>query len=163
MAILDVLVYPDPRLREETTDVDDFGPELRRLIADMRETMLAAHGVGLAAPQVGVPKRIAVIEWEGHRFAIVNPEIVEQSGTARKDEGCLSFPGIYEDVERPDHVRVKYRDEDGAEQETDADGFLARIFAHEIDHLSGRLLIDNISPLKRTFLKKKMERRAKSQ
>lgn len=161
MAILDVLVYPDPKLREETVRVETFDADLRRLISDMRETMYAAKGVGLAAPQVGVNKRVAVIEWEDARFALVNPVIVEQEGEERRDEGCLSFPGIYEDVTRPTKVRAIYQDEEGVEHDVTVEGFLARIFSHEIDHLDQRLLIDNLSPMKRAFLKKKMGRKAK--
>lgn len=162
MSILDVKVYPDPVLRETSQDVDLFDDELRRLIADMRETMLASNGVGLAAPQVGVLKKIAVIEWEKERHALINPKIIEAEGTNRRDEGCLSFPGVYEDVERPERVRVAYQDEHGEHREIEAEGFLARIFAHEIDHLGGKLLIDQLSPLKRTFIRKKMARKAKT-
>lgn len=163
MAILDVLVYPDPRLRCETEPVEVFGKELKKLISDMRETMCAHNGVGLAAPQVGLPLKLVVIEWEGERCALANPRILEMSGSEKKDEGCLSFPGVFEQIERPTSVRVAYQDEDGAEVERTIEGFPARIFAHEIDHLNNTLLIDRISPLKRAFLKKKMTRKANKQ
>lgn len=161
MAILDVLVFPDPALRAETEEVVKFDGQLKKLITDMQETMIASKGVGLAAPQVGVPKKIIVIEWENESFVLINPKIIEQSGSDIRDEGCLSFPGIFENVERPTKVKVVYKDVEGKVCEHEAEDFLARIFAHEIDHLEKKLLIDHLSSLKKTFLRKKMERRAK--
>jgi len=163
MAILDILNYPDPVLRAKTEPVTEFDAKLKRLIADMWETMYFANGVGLAAPQVGVPARIIVLEWEEHKYVLINPEILEEEGCERCEEGCLSFPGIFEEVDRPTKIRVRYRDEDGAEHDEVKEGFLARVFAHEIDHLRGKLLIDYLSPLKRAFLKKKMARKAKAE
>lgn len=162
MAILKVLTFPNTSLRAETQPVTVFDDKLKRLASDMRETMLAHKGVGLAAPQIGIDKKLIVVEWEEHRFTMANPEIIAQEGSVSADEGCLSFPGIYESVSRPSIVTVSYQDENGEPREITGEGFLARIFAHEIDHLGGRLLIDNLSPLKRTFLRKKMERRARS-
>jgi peptide deformylase len=162
MAVLEVLVYPNPALRQETVSVERFDGKFKKLISDMRETMYAANGIGLAAPQVGIPQKIVVIDWNGSGYVLVNPRITEQEGEDRREEGCLSFPGIYEDVTRPEKIRVVYQDENGDERDEVIEGFLARVFAHEIDHLESKLMIDRLSPLKRTFLRKKMERRAKS-
>lgn len=161
MAILDILIYPDPVLRAETEPVTEFGVKLKKLIADMWETMYFANGVGLAAPQVGVPARLIVLDWENQQYVLINPEIIEEEGEERCEEGCLSFPGIFEEVTRPERIRVRYQDENGDLHDEIIEGFLARVFAHEIDHLRAKLLIDHISPLKRTFLKKKMERKAR--
>lgn len=163
MAVLDVIVYPNHALRNETSEVSEFDEDLKKLANDMRETMYLSNGVGLAAPQVGIPKKLVVIDWDGNRYTLINPCILESEGEDRRAEGCLSFPGIYEDVTRPEKIRVTYRDEDGEEHDEVIEGFLARVFAHEIDHLESKLLIDHLSPLKRTFLRKKMERKAKSE
>lgn len=162
MAILDIFIYPDPVLRAETEPVTEFDAKLKKLVADMWETMYFANGVGLAAPQVGVPVQLIVLEWENQQYVLVNPEILEEEGEERCEEGCLSFPGIFEEVTRPERIRVRYQDENGDTHDEVIEGFLARVFAHEIDHLRGKLLIDYISPLKRTFLKKRMERKAKA-
>jgi peptide deformylase len=158
MALLRVRVYPDPDLRRKAEPVVDFGPELRRLVADLWETMEANDGVGLAAPQVGVPLRLAVIAWKGRRFTLINPEILQTEGSEVGEEGCLSFPGIFEKVRRPDRVLVRARDERGEPFEVRVEGFLARAFCHEIDHLDGRLLIDHLSSLKREFVRKRLKR-----
>lgn len=162
MAILSILTYPDPILRAETKPVTEFDAKLKRLVADMWETMYFANGVGLAAPQVGVPIKLIVLDWDGNKYVLINPEIVEEEGGELCDEGCLSFPDIYEPVTRPNKIRVRYQDENGCARDEEIEGFLARVFAHEIDHLHARLLIDHLSPLKRTFLRKKMERRMKA-
>jgi peptide deformylase len=162
MAILDVLVYPDPALRVVAEEVAVFDDRLRKLISDMWETMYLSKGVGLAAPQVGIPARIVVIDWEGSRFALVNPRITEEEGEERAEEGCLSFPGIYEEITRPNKIKVLYQDEYGCQHEEEKEGFLARVFCHEIDHLDAKLMIDRLSRLKRAFIKKKMERKAKA-
>ncbi|MDR1472035.1 MAG: peptide deformylase [Synergistaceae bacterium] len=162
MAILDILVYPNPALRQETVSVIAFDDKLRKLIADMWETLYAAKGVGLAAPQVGVPLRLLVVEWEDARKVLINPRIVEESGAERSEEGCLSFPGVYEEVERPERIRVVYWDENGESRDEVVEGYLARIFSHEMDHLNGKLIIDRLSLLKRTFLRKKFERKARA-
>ncbi len=162
MAVLEVLVYPNAVLRQETTRVTEFDDKLRKLINDMRETMYVAHGVAIAAPQVGILKKLVVVDWEGNQYVLVNPRITWQEGEQRREEGCLSFPGIYEEVTRPERIRVLYQDEDGEEHDEMIEGFLARVFSHEIDHLESKLIIDHLSPLKRTFLRKKMERKAKA-
>lgn len=161
MAVLDILVFPNAALRVETRAVEAFDDELKKMIADMKETMYLASGVGLAAPQVGDDRRLIVIDWQENKYVLINPEILEAEGEERCEEGCLSFPGIYEQVTRPDKIRVRYQDEEGVWHDEVIEGFLARVFSHEIDHLGAKLLIDHLSPLKRTFLRKKMERKAK--
>ncbi|MDR3279595.1 MAG: peptide deformylase [Synergistaceae bacterium] len=162
MAILDILIYPDPALRVQCRDVTEFDDKLKKLLQDMFETMYSAKGVGLAAPQVGVPLKLFVAEWEGGRHVLANPEIIEAEGSERTDEGCLSFPGIYEEVARPNKIRILYHDENGRRHDEVVEGFLARVFAHETDHLNARLLIDHLSALKRTFLRKRMGKKARS-
>ena len=159
MAILDVLVFPNPALREPTAEVTEFDDNLKRLVSDMWETMYLSKGVGLAAPQVGRPLKIIVLDWEDNRRVIINPVIVESEGAEMKDEGCLSFPGVYEEIRRPSLIRVRCQDENGEFRDDTAEGYLARVYAHEIDHLKGKLLIDHLSALKRTFLRKKMSRK----
>ena len=162
MAILDILLFPNPALREPASEVTEFGDDLRRLVYDMWETMYLSKGVGLAAPQVGVPKKLLVCDWEGERRVVINPEIVEAAGAEKGDEGCLSFPGVYEEVTRPARVRVLYRDENGERRDEVAEGYLARVYSNETDHLNARLLIDHLSARKRAFLRKKMGRRQRS-
>lgn len=161
MAVLDVLTYPNPVLREKTRKVTEFDFKLLKLIADMRDTMYFSNGIGLAAPQVGHAIRLVVLDWEGHKYVLINPEILESEGEEICEEGCLSFPGIFENVTRPNKIRVRYTKDDWKEYEEVIEGFLARVFCHEIDHLNSKLLIDHLSPLKRTFLKKRMDRKSK--
>ena len=156
MSVKNVCKYPDPVLREPTVEVADFDSDLCSLVKDMWDTMYAADGIGLAAPQVGVSKKVIVIDYHDDKYVLVNPEILEKEGSQNVEEGCLSFPGIYEHVDAPEKIRVAYSDEKGQKHEKTADGFLACVFSHEIDHLYGRLLIDRVSPLKRQFLKKKI-------
>lgn len=163
MAVRKVRVYPDPALRAENTNVELFDEDLQVLLADMWETMYIADGVGLAAPQIGVNKNIVVIDYHGEKYTLLNPEIIEASGEVVNEEGCLSFPGIYESVSSPEKIRVKYLDEKGTAHDEEIEGFLACVFSHEIDHLRGRLLIDRVSPLKRQFMKKKLAKRAKEE
>ena len=113
MAILDVLVFPNPALREPTGEVTKFDDDLKRLVSDMWETMYLSKGVGLAAPQVGRRLKLFVSDWEGDKRVIINPQIIEAEGIEAKDEGCLSFPGIYEEVKRPSRIRIRYQDESG--------------------------------------------------
>jgi peptide deformylase len=150
VSILDIRVLGDPVLRQETTKVAEVTDELRKLIADMFETMHHARGIGLAAPQVGRTERLAVIEIEGEPLVVLNPEIVERSGKAKAEEGCLSIPDIYADVERPKDVVVRALDIDGKPFEIAATDLLARCLQHEIDHLDGKLFLDYLSVLKRT-------------
>lgn len=149
MSLLDIRVLGDPILREETKPVAAVTDELRALVDAMFETMHAAQGIGLAAPQVGRSERVAVVEVEGRRFVLVNPEVVDTEGKAKGEEGCLSIPEVYGDVERPARCRVRATNLAGEPYEVEADGLLARCFQHEIDHLNGKLFIDYLSVLKR--------------
>ena len=150
MSILDIRVLGDPILREETNPVEVVSDDIRALARSMFETMDLARGIGLAAPQVGRNERIAVIGVDQQRFVIVNPEIVDaESKTAKAEEGCLSIPDVYGDVERPARVRVRALDLDGKPFEVEAGDLLARCLQHEIDHLHGKLFIDYLSVLKR--------------
>ena len=150
MAILDIRVLGDPILREETQVVAEVTDETRQLIDDMFETMYAAHGIGLAAPQVGRRERVAVVDVDGAKYALVNPTVVESAGAKEKgEEGCLSIPDVYSDVVRPARVTLRALDRDGQEFEVVADGLLARCFQHEIDHLHGKLFLDYLSVLKK--------------
>jgi peptide deformylase len=150
VTILDIRVLGDPVLRQATTPVAEVTDELRRLIADMFDTMHHARGIGLAAPQVGRTERLTVIEIEGEPLVVINPEILERSGKAKAEEGCLSIPDIYADVERPKDVVVRALDIDGKPFEIAATDLLARCLQHEIDHLDGKLFLDYLSVLKRT-------------
>jgi len=150
VSILDIRVLGDPILRQSTVPVKEITAELRTLVADMFETMHHARGIGLAAPQVGRTERLAVIEIDGEPLVVINPEILETSGRTKAEEGCLSIPDIYADVERPKDVVVRARDLEGNAYEIEATELLARCLQHEIDHLDGRLFLDYLSVLKRT-------------
>jgi peptide deformylase len=150
VSILDIRVLGDPILRQATKPVTEVTDELRRLIADMFETMHHARGIGLAAPQVGRAERLAVIEIDEQPLVIINPEVIERTGKAKAEEGCLSIPDIYADVERPKDVVVRAMDLDGNSYELQATELLARCLQHEIDHLDGKLFLDYLSVLKRT-------------
>ncbi|OUO91900.1 peptide deformylase [Cloacibacillus sp. An23] len=160
MALRTICVYPNPVLREETEEVTVFDGELKTLVADMWDTMYANDGIGLAAPQVGVSKKVIVIDYKDDKYVLVNPKVLSAEGSVVNEEGCLSFPGIYEKVESPERMTVEYADENGETVTRELEGFIACVFSHEIDHLNGRLLIDRVSPLKRQFMKKKIARRA---
>ncbi len=150
MSVLDIRVLGDPVLREETKPVAAVTDELRELVKNMFETMDLAKGIGLAAPQVGRTERVAVIGVDKDRFAIINPEIVgSDSKYVKAEEGCLSIPDVYGDVERPGRVTVRAMDLDGNTFEVDAGELLARCLQHEIDHLHGKLFVDYLSVLKR--------------
>ena len=149
MKILDIRVLGDPVLRKETEPVPEVTDDVRALIAEMFDTMYAAEGIGLAAPQVGRTERIAVVDVEGARHALINPEIVEHEGSATAEEGCLSIPEIYGEVQRAARVVVRATNESGERLEIPATELLARAMQHEIDHLDGKLFIDYLSVLKR--------------
>ncbi|HEY9448561.1 MAG TPA: peptide deformylase [Gemmatimonadaceae bacterium] len=149
MSLLDIYVLGAPILRQETKPIEEITDEIRTLVDDLFETMYAANGVGLAAPQVGRSERIAVVDVDDHPLVLINPEIVLVEGKQRGEEGCLSVPDIYVDVERARRVVVRALDRDGKPFEIDADEYLARCFQHEIDHLHGRLFIDYLSFVKR--------------
>ncbi len=163
MPAREIVLLGDPILRERAAEVEAFGEELPGLVADMFITMAAAEGAGLAAPQVGVGRRVIVMDVpgeeegeEGARLAIVNPVVVE-SGRARvrESEGCLSVPGVHEIVSRPDRVVVEGLDPEGTPLRVEASGLLSRVLQHEVDHLDGVLFFDRISPLKRRMLLRK--------
>lgn len=160
MSVRKIHVYPDPVLRGTTEAVESFDERLKSILTDMWDTMYVFDGIGLAAPQIGLSEKIIVIDCHDEKHVLINPEIIEKEGSAVVEEGCLSFPGIYEKVEAPERLRVRYKDESGEQHEKDVAGFLACVFSHEIDHLNGRLLIDRVSPLKRQFLKKKISKKA---
>jgi len=172
MAILPILETPDPLLRRKSSPVEAVTPELRTLIDDMFETMYAAPGIGLAAVQVGVPKRILVIdlqepeEEEGEPvrrpLVFINPEIVDSSDTLQTyNEGCLSVPEMYAEVDRPDRIRARWLDRDGTARDEELDGMLAVVLQHEMDHLEGILFIDHLSRLKREMILKKLSKARK--
>lgn len=150
MSVLAIRVLGDPVLRAETRLVTEVTDDTRRLIDDMFETMYAANGIGLAAPQVGRTERVCVVDVDGAAYALVNPEVARTTGPKSKaEEGCLSIPDVYGDVERPSHVTVQALDRNGEAFEVTADGLLGRCFQHEIDHLHGKLFLDHLSYLKR--------------
>jgi len=159
VSILDIRVLGHPVLRKPTKRVTEISDELRTLIADMFETMYAAEGIGLAAPQVGRTERVAVVDVEGKKFTLINPEILSTSNSPDKaEEGCLSIPDIYGDVERPAEVTIRATDENGNLFQETAGELLGRCFQHEIDHLDGKLFIDYLSPLKRKAALSKWEK-----
>ncbi|MEX1668023.1 peptide deformylase [Zhongshania guokunii] len=162
MAVLEILEFPDPRLRTIAKPVKSVDDRVRTLIDDMFETMYEAPGIGLAASQVNVHERIVVIDTSDDRsepLVFINPEItVLDQDTFQYDEGCLSVPGFYETVERPQHIRVKALDRNGDAFEMEPEGLLAVCIQHENDHLLGKLFVDYISPLKRNRIRSKMEK-----
>ena len=170
MAVLPVRIYGDPVLRRRAAEVKSFDDSLRRLIADLRETMHAYHGVGLAATQVGVLERVLVVDVplgdEGvarASHALVNPVIVARASSQSVEEGCLSIPGIFEEVTRALEIRVRYQDEEGRSATLEAEDYLARAIQHEVDHLDGVLFVDRLSPLKRQFLRRSLDALARGE
>jgi peptide deformylase len=162
MALLPILHHPDPRLRQSARPVERFDAALQELVRDMFETMYAAPGVGLAATQVGVPKRVAVMDCsrdENRRepIVMVNPEILERSDAEDVDEGCLSVPGVSDTLKRYRRVKARALDVEGRPFEVEAEGLLAQCIQHEIDHLDGKLYIDRLSSLKRERLLKRLK------
>ena len=161
MAKLDILEFPDPRLRLVAQPVATFDADLKRLADDMLATMYDAPGIGLAATQVNVPRRVLVLdvsETHDDPRVIVNPEILESRGAEVCQEGCLSFPGVYADVERKEWIRVRAQDVTGKHFELETDGLLAVCIQHEMDHLVGKVFVDYLSPLKRSLLLRKLEK-----
>ena len=161
MAILHILHYPDPRLRIKAEPVAVVDDGVRQLVDDMLETMYDAPGIGLAAPQVNVSKRVIVIDISETRDApvcLINPVIAEREGSEVMEEGCLSVPGIYDTVERAAAVRVQALGRDGQPYEMQVDGLLAVCIQHEMDHLEGKLFVDYLTELKRQRIKKKLEK-----
>lgn len=162
VSVLTIIEYPDPRLRTVAEPVTVFDAELATFVDDMYETMYESDGVGLAATQVNVHKRVLVADMSAdkeYRLALINPEIIEKDGAQVYQEGCLSFPGIYADVTRALKVKVRAQDVTGAFFEVEAEGPLAVCIQHEMDHLAGKVFVDYLSPLKRSMLLKRLEKR----
>lgn len=167
MASLPILEFPDPRLRTVAKPVTEVNDEIRQLVDDMFETMYDAPGIGLAATQVNVHKRVVVIdvsEDKSQPLVFINPEVeVLDLETSEYDEGCLSVPGFYETVVRPGHIRVKALGRDGEPFQIEPQGLLAVCIQHELDHLNGKLFVDHISPFKRSRIRAKLEKKHKTE
>jgi peptide deformylase len=171
MTVLPIVIAPDPRLKTPSQPVMEITPEIHRLMDDMLDTMYAAKGIGLSAVQVGVLKRIIVVdveqrEEEGtrHPIKMINPEIIGETEELNLyNEGCLSFPGQYSEVERPEAIRVRYLDEHGQQQVIEADGLLATCIQHEIDHMNGVVFVDHLSRVKRDVILRKVQKARKMQ
>ena len=164
MAILDVLSFPDERLRTVAKPVEEVNDEIKQLVSDMFETMKDENGIGLAATQVNRHVQVVVMdvsEDQNEPRVFINPEIVRKDGSTISEEGCLSVPGNYAKVERAEAITVKALDENGDTFELDAEGLLAICIQHELDHLKGKLFIDYLSPLKRQRIRKKLEKEAR--
>jgi peptide deformylase len=165
MAILDIIHYPDPLLKQQSAEIISYPPDQKLFIDNMIETMYAAEGIGLAAPQVGVLKRIAVIDVSREQdtpLVFVNPTIVSQHGSIKSEEGCLSIPGYRDTVPRSTNLIVRAQDSDGKEFSVEADGLLAICLQHEIDHLDGILFIDRMSRIKRELFKRWFKKQLES-
>jgi peptide deformylase len=161
MAKLRILEFPDPRLRTKAEPVKFVDDQLRQLIDNMFETMYDAPGIGLAATQVDVHLRLLVADVSTDKtepWVLINPVIIEQDGVEVTEEGCLSVPGFYEEVQRAEHIKVRYLDRDGKEQESEFDGLLAVCVQHEMDHLEGKLFVDYLSEAKRQRIRKRLEK-----
>ena len=164
MALLPILRYPDPRLHKKSAPVKEVSARIRQLAADMAETMYAAPGIGLAAPQVDQHLRLIVIDVSEDRSRLqtfINPELLERSGECEGEEGCLSVPGIYETVRRASHVKVRSLGLDGQTFELEADDLLAVCLQHEMDHLEGKVFVEYLSRLKQTRIKSKLIKQAR--
>lgn len=157
MAVLEIRRYGDPILREKAHSVDNFGPLEKEILDNMVETLEVHEGIGLAAPQVGVDRRLIVVKGEDKVWKLVNPEIIKKKGEGIAEEGCLSLPGIYINVKRASEVVVRAIDTNGEVIVLEGDGLLARALQHEIDHLDGVLIIDYASPAKRILVRKKLQ------
>ena len=164
MSKLNILEFPDTRLTTVAVDVESFDEALKRLVQDMTETMYSARGIGLAATQVNVHKRLLVLdisENQDQPRVYINPEILSSSGEQEYEEGCLSVPGIYANVKRAENITIRAQDSDGSVFEEQLEGLHAVCVQHEMDHLIGRLFVDYLSPLKRNIVKKKLEKQRK--
>lgn len=162
MAKLEILEYPDPRLRTQAQPVTDFGPALQQQIDDMLETMYGAPGIGLAATQVDIHKQLIVIdvsEENNQPLVLINPKVLEKRGVEEMEEGCLSFPGVYAKVERANEIKISALDRHGKPFEVDTGELLAVCIQHEMDHIEGKLFVDYLSPLKRERIRKQLEKK----
>jgi peptide deformylase len=165
VAVRPIVKYGDPVLREKAKPVEEFDQEVKDLVADMIATLKDANGLGLAAPQVGVSKRIFItdlssLELTESMRVFINPEIIDTSGEVILEEGCLSFPGLYQKISRPEEIKIKALDVEGHEFELNVSGMLARAILHEYDHLEGVLFIDHLSSLSRALIKGKLKKLA---
>ncbi len=156
-----ILIYGHESLRRKAAPVAEIGDEARQLVESLLATMYGAPGIGLAAPQIGVLQRVFVVDPSkmdaaGERLALINPEILEFAGMSEYEEGCLSVPGIYADVRRPERIQVRYHDPDGRRREREYGGIMARVIQHEYDHLDGKLFVDHLSRMRRALLMKKL-------
>ncbi len=161
MSALNILHFPDPRLRQKAKTVSTVDANIQRIVDDMFETMYTAPGIGLAAVQVNILKRIVVIdisEDKDQPLCLINPKILEVSGSEKSEEGCLSVPGIYEQVSRAEFIKMEALNREGEKFTLETDGLLAVCIQHEIDHLDGKLFVDHISALKRNRIRKKLEK-----
>jgi len=164
MSNLNILEFPDPRLTTVASEVEIFDESLKKLVQDMTETMYSANGIGLAATQVNVHKRLLVLdvsEKQDQPRVYINPQILSSEGEQHHEEGCLSVPGIYASVRRAENITVRAQDSDGNTFEEQAEGLHAVCIQHEMDHLIGRLFVDYLSPLKRNMVRKKLEKQRK--
>ncbi|MGE5472178.1 MAG: peptide deformylase [Bacteroidota bacterium] len=164
MALLPILRFPDPRLKKVAATVQNIDDGIRKLVADMAETMYEAPGIGLAATQVDVHRQVVVIdisEEKNELLVLINPRIEQCDGAQEGEEGCLSVPGIYEKVERAERVTVRYLDLDGSQKSLTADGLLAVCIQHELDHLKGHVFVDHLSQLKQTRIRNKLAKQAR--
>ncbi len=169
--IQDIVIYPDKRLKQVSSEVTEFNEELHQLLEDMYDTMVNKKGVGLAAIQIGVPKRVLIINLpeedsndeiqKEDTLEIINPIFIEKNGSCKNQEGCLSIPGFYEDIERAKHVIVEYQDRHGKKHIIDTDEFLAIALQHEHDHLEGKVFIEKLSILKRKKFEKEWKKKFK--
>lgn len=163
MAIRKIIYLPDPRLRKRSVEIDKFDEKLSTLIDDMLETMYEGKGIGLAAPQIGINLRLAVIDIEVSKktedqLIMINPQIIDRKGEVKSQEGCLSVPGVYETVKRSEWIKLSALDRHGEPFEIEAEGLFGYCIQHEIDHLDGKVFIDMLSPLKRNLARKKLEK-----
>lgn len=165
MALLNILQYPDPKLRQRAKAVESVTDDIRQLVDDMAETMYAASGIGLAAVQVNVLKRVIVIDMSDDRkdlLVLINPELVSVDGKQLIEEGCLSVPGVYAPVQRAETVRVRALDRNGEQFELDAEGLQAVCIQHEIDHLEGKVFVEYLSRLKQSRIKRRLQKDARN-
>jgi peptide deformylase len=163
MSLLPIHLLGSPVLRQRSAEVGAVDDDVRRLVQEMFDTMDAAKGVGLAANQIGVTRRVAVVDADGDRFAMIDPVILETEGSATAEEGCLSIPEIYGDVTRPERVVIEAMDEQGGRYRREASGLKARAIQHEIDHLDGVLFLDHLSLIKRQMLLARWRRERKDE
>ena len=166
MALLPILKYPDPKLHTVAKPVSEVNDRIKKLVADMAETMYESRGIGLAATQVDVHERVVVIDLSEERnqlITLINPIITHKDGETTYEEGCLSVPGVYDTVTRAERVTVEFLDADGHAQKLDADGLLAICIQHEVEHLQGKVFVEYLSPLKQNRIKTKMKKREREE